>query len=170
MCALWQRFGRGARGPGAEAVAIFLVKSKYLDEERKKAEERRQQAKRRKLNKTGSVAAGSINVARPAPIADQDNEVMSEDEDQNVVGPIADLPDNDDARRARYKQVATVDITLSKKRKAEVLLEEPIDDFINANRRPGLGCRRKPVTLYFNTGQTGMSLSLFVNIDATGLT
>ncbi|KAI0764462.1 hypothetical protein BC629DRAFT_1596723 [Irpex lacteus] len=48
---------------------------------------------------------------------------MSEDEDQDVVGPIVNLPDNDDARRARYKQVATVDTTLSRKRKAEYVIE-----------------------------------------------
>lgn len=165
MCALWQRFGRGARGPGTEAVAIFLVESKYFDEEREKAEERRQQAKKRKLNKAGAVAAHSSALAPSAPTAlvqanversNGHDEAMSEDEDQDVPRPVAAYPDNDDARRARYKQTAEHEVKIgTKKRKADVLLEEPIDDFINADRRNGLGCRRKPVSLYFNTSQIG---------------
>ncbi|KAJ7231791.1 P-loop containing nucleoside triphosphate hydrolase protein [Mycena rebaudengoi] len=32
MCTLWQRFGRGARDPECEAIALFLVEPMYFDE------------------------------------------------------------------------------------------------------------------------------------------
>ncbi|KAF8135272.1 P-loop containing nucleoside triphosphate hydrolase protein, partial [Mycena galopus ATCC 62051] len=32
MCTLWQRFGRGARDPKCEAIALFLVEPMYFDE------------------------------------------------------------------------------------------------------------------------------------------
>ncbi|THG96024.1 hypothetical protein EW026_g5739 [Hermanssonia centrifuga] len=41
LCALWQRFGRGARDREKEATAIFFVEAKYLDEERAKKEARK---------------------------------------------------------------------------------------------------------------------------------
>lgn len=34
---LWQRFGRAARGPGTEAIAVLFAESKYFDEEKEKA-------------------------------------------------------------------------------------------------------------------------------------
>jgi superfamily II DNA or RNA helicase len=32
LCMLWQRFGRGARGAGREAVGILLVDKKHTEE------------------------------------------------------------------------------------------------------------------------------------------
>ncbi|KAJ7182545.1 hypothetical protein C8R43DRAFT_849396, partial [Mycena crocata] len=32
MCMLWQRFGRGARNPKCEAIALFLVEPMYFDQ------------------------------------------------------------------------------------------------------------------------------------------
>ncbi|KAI0084797.1 P-loop containing nucleoside triphosphate hydrolase protein [Irpex rosettiformis] len=34
---LWQRFGRAARGPGTEAVAVLFAEAKYFDDEKEKA-------------------------------------------------------------------------------------------------------------------------------------
>ncbi|EJF60696.1 hypothetical protein DICSQDRAFT_62436, partial [Dichomitus squalens LYAD-421 SS1] len=34
MNALWQRFGRAARGAGKEAIAVLLAEPKYFDDEK----------------------------------------------------------------------------------------------------------------------------------------
>lgn len=34
---MWQRFGRAARGPGTEAVAVLFAESKYFDDSKEKA-------------------------------------------------------------------------------------------------------------------------------------
>lgn len=167
MCSLWQRFGRGARAADQEAVAIFLVESKHFDEEREKAEKRREQAKQRKQNKTTPATASTSAQLPPAVIslsatvqsnADDMEDDPSEDEGRDQEASLSHVrgAESDNARRARYQQAATLSKAgKSKKRKADALLEDPIDDLINADTRPGLQCRRKPVTLYFNTGPVG---------------
>lgn len=66
MDALWQRFGRAARGTGTEGIAILLVESKHFDEEktaakvradkRKEAAERKEQKKELGKRKRGKRA------------------------------------------------------------------------------------------------------------------
>ncbi|KAH9060566.1 P-loop containing nucleoside triphosphate hydrolase protein [Lactarius vividus] len=40
LCTLWQRLGRAAREPSAEASGIYVVEPQYLDRQRKQAEQR----------------------------------------------------------------------------------------------------------------------------------
>lgn len=51
---LWQRFGRAARGPGTEAIAVLIVEPKYFDEEKEKAAKR---ADKRKDDEAKKAAA-----------------------------------------------------------------------------------------------------------------
>ncbi|KAH9009872.1 P-loop containing nucleoside triphosphate hydrolase protein [Lactarius hengduanensis] len=40
LCTLWQRLGRAARNPSAEASGIYVVEPQYMDRQREKAEQR----------------------------------------------------------------------------------------------------------------------------------
>ncbi|KAF7353121.1 p-loop containing nucleoside triphosphate hydrolase protein [Mycena sanguinolenta] len=51
MCTLWQRFGRGARDPNCEAIALWLVEPMYFDktkEEKAANKAKREEKKKRK--------------------------------------------------------------------------------------------------------------------------
>ncbi|KAF6765850.1 P-loop containing nucleoside triphosphate hydrolase protein [Ephemerocybe angulata] len=64
LCTLWQRFGRGARGLGTDAVAILLVEKKDLESERQAKAERA--VKRAKAKEAGKVAKRKRNDNAPA--------------------------------------------------------------------------------------------------------
>jgi hypothetical protein len=58
MCTLWQRFGRGARGLGLKAIALFLVEPMYFDETKEQKAERKakkdeKEKKRKELSTKG---------------------------------------------------------------------------------------------------------------------
>lgn len=154
MCTLWQRFGRGARAPDKEAVAILLVEAKHYDEEREKVAQRRE-AKKRKRSQTSAVASASVGQSgRPVignPSAREDMEIDSSDDDDDANEVNTDQPESDEARRERYNQGNSILGSHSKKRRIDAPLEPAMDDMINAETRAGLGCRRKPISLYFNT-------------------
>ncbi|KAH9833451.1 P-loop containing nucleoside triphosphate hydrolase protein [Rhodofomes roseus] len=56
---LWQRFGRAVRDLLLDGVAIFLVESKYFDDEKAKASERAEKAKETRKRKAANVLAPS---------------------------------------------------------------------------------------------------------------
>lgn len=55
MCTLWQRFGRGARGLGLEAIALFLVEPMYFDEVKEQKAERTARKDEKKKQKVGKA-------------------------------------------------------------------------------------------------------------------
>jgi ATP-dependent DNA helicase RecQ len=60
MCTLWQRFGRGARDPNCEAIALWLVEPMYFDEtkEEKAARKAKKEEKAKNKRKAREELAG----------------------------------------------------------------------------------------------------------------
>jgi ATP-dependent DNA helicase RecQ len=63
MCTLWQRFGRGARDPKCEAIALFLVEPMYFDQT--KEEKAARKAKKEKAAATRKRKAGDVHTSQP---------------------------------------------------------------------------------------------------------
>lgn len=67
---MWQRFGRAARGPGTEAIAVLLAESKYFDDTKEKAakaaEVRAQKALQKAEKKEKAKRAASSTEAGPS--------------------------------------------------------------------------------------------------------
>ncbi len=84
LSTLWQRFGRAAREPGREALAVLFVEAKYFDEERAEVERRtvrrremaeqrvkaREQGKRPRNAEGGAVPDGESRAAKRARMGD----------------------------------------------------------------------------------------------------
>ena len=74
---LWQRFGRAARDPSLDAVAILFVEGKYFDDEKDKrtrAQKRKAEQeleRQRKKARTGTASEPSDQRARPGQAARQ---------------------------------------------------------------------------------------------------
>lgn len=142
MCTLWQRFGRAARDPDLEGTAMLLVEPKHLDEEREKkvvrAEAKKRKAENQGLPKTTKRRAVPSKTGQPPHAIPVAHAVAPQDEDEK--------------RRVLYtakkgKSVSSTEVVkVERKREIEVAM----DDMINAKKR-GLGCRRKPLRLFFSS-------------------
>lgn len=182
MCTLWQRFGRAARDQKLEGTAIFFVEPKYFDSERQKREVNAKKRKRKGENyqKTKRVAGNPTNdTTQPVPIQihldgpdeEEDSEGLENgiDQDLELQLPNDAADDNDDARRAVYstRKHKVSPLTVIKAHQ-KFQLEPAMDDMINAGNR-GLGCRRKPLKLFFNNDRVCMCLSSYVPLFAHSL-
>lgn len=181
VCRMSQRMGR-IRALQEQGVAIVYAETKHFDEEREKAEKaavaraaKRKRgpkipkvdmppAKRRALDKTtvpvpttptvtGSTmphaVVSSIRVdieSAGQPRAEEDSDPEAEVDVDVVMASI----EEDEDRRMAYA-VKTKQRTPRKKQ--EKPLDQVIDDFVNAGTRAAIGCRRKPLRLFFNSDQ-----------------
>jgi superfamily II DNA helicase RecQ len=138
MATLWQRFGRGARGPGEEAFVILLVEKKYTDVDRQAKEAAA--LKKRK-------ATDQVPVSRPAkrnmssrPVEDAGSSLRAELNSPSV-------SDSQSALFARYHKRSKPPAS-ARQQGPEHELCPAIDDFINAQSR-GLSCRRDSIKAFF---------------------
>ncbi|KAI0688583.1 P-loop containing nucleoside triphosphate hydrolase protein [Cerioporus squamosus] len=175
---IWQRFGRGARGPGTEAVAVLFVDAKYFDEEREAAAERAAKRKEKDAKKAAEAEKnkrkrleGAPEEGRSKKRARRGNEltdggvaqhVRGSDGAQAAAGPSASdstPPGQGDLSafeqlRVLYRQDSRKDQEerrgKSKKGTAatETLAPE-VDSLVNAATRAHIKCYRKPITAYY---------------------
>ena len=61
LCTLWQRYGRAARAPDQEAIAILLVEKKDMDEER--VLKAQKEAKRNEKEGTVGLGIGTVSMS-----------------------------------------------------------------------------------------------------------
>ncbi|EPQ50051.1 P-loop containing nucleoside triphosphate hydrolase protein [Gloeophyllum trabeum ATCC 11539] len=170
MCALWQRFGRGARDFRRTAFALFLVEPKHFDGEKEKAAKakaRREANKKRKAiahqdsnqtkkTRTSNSPASSVvptSTHNPAPRVP----VMLPESDaqpcavETVESADADGENDENANDGGYEELrevyerAEMCGTTGKRTRT---IEPAMQDMINASTRT-FKCFRIPVKVYF---------------------
>ncbi|KAF8806502.1 P-loop containing nucleoside triphosphate hydrolase protein [Phlegmacium glaucopus] len=171
LCTLWQRFGRGARGPGQTGMVVLLVEMKDTDEERK-AKAKKVIAAALKKSKEG-IGTGSKRKStnqlnptakRPA-LTDRTTSVLNQATDIiDSADPI--LPNTPtskgtpeetlkETKRAHYakraRKVTTTQSSVTKGKDKVVEVGSAMDDFINAHLH--FKCRRVVPMLVFGNDQ-----------------
>ncbi|KAF7329596.1 p-loop containing nucleoside triphosphate hydrolase protein [Mycena kentingensis (nom. inval.)] len=180
LCTLWQRFGRGARDPSIEAIAILLVDLSTLDTERlailARTEER---ARKRKSPASGTVTATPAKRRKRAdglPVIHWSLVYTSPEPIVPATAPLLGVDPSAAARKVRYSlppPTPSDASSASKKRKTDMGIElgSAIDDMVNAGTR-FLGtewrlCYREVVKLFFENRHTSactlMNGILFIN-------
>lgn len=173
LCTLWQRFGRAARGTGQEATAILFVEKKDTDEERilKAARAAQRLAKKNEATVTtgqkrkagNGLTSGSSK--RPAlgectnheePISHSSGTGSTPFQVSHGFGPTHGhekaTTELREQRRAHYKKKPVTKKTIAKeKKKVNVEVGSPMDDFINAGSDHDelIDCRRIVPMLFF---------------------
>ncbi|KAI0674174.1 P-loop containing nucleoside triphosphate hydrolase protein [Trametes maxima] len=175
---LWQRFGRAARGPGREAVAVLLAEPKYFDEERAAAEKRAEA--RAEKRKEGELKKATAAEQRKRKRAEGETDETTGDSRPAVrprVG--ADSPVTSDSVEPRtsnvskYEQLQIMyktsrretEDTAPKKRKAtteSAALSPELDSLVNAATRP-FKCYRVPITAYYENDRAGVDFTQCVH-------
>lgn len=126
MCALTQRFGRGARDPALSAVAVLFAESKYFDDHGSSSKKR----KRSQLETAGA----------------SQNEMAIQDLPSNVC---------DEDRRQMYQSWEDTDRQRERKgRRTATEIEPALSDMVNAVQRD-INCHRKPSHLFFDNDKIG---------------
>lgn len=164
MCALWQRFGRGARDPTSEAIALCLVEPKHFDASKDKAAARKEKAAQRVREKLKSVPQKrKASKALPAESRYRNHSQqhtaqtpeVNEDEragqDEDVVMDPSNTEVRTDTRQILY---TTVESKGRKQTTRSVGLEAVLEDVVNAKTR-GINCYRAPPNIYFSNNATG---------------
>lgn len=131
MCALTQRFGRGARDPELSAVAVLFAESKHFDD-------RGTSSRKRKRSELESVGP--------------DTEIATE---------VAQVPPSvcDDERRRTYQSWKDEGGQRDRKGRRGVTEIEPVlGDMVNAARR-GINCLGKPSQLFFDNDRISKLLN-----------
>lgn len=164
---LWQRFGRAARGPGTEAIAVLFAESKYFDDEKEKAAK----AAEARAAKAATKAAGSEKAKRSREASDVGETAASKRQrgDQSTAESIGQTasslpPTAAESLRASDADSLTIYEQLRLKYRAQVMpssivpvppvvttSSEPrpeMDAFINAATRTGC-CFRLPIMAYY---------------------
>ncbi|KAI0636166.1 P-loop containing nucleoside triphosphate hydrolase protein [Trametes polyzona] len=186
MNSLWQRFGRAAREPEREAIAVLFVDSKYFDEEkeaaRKRAEKRRaaeelkavEQVSRKRKRTTGeedgSCAAPSEAGSRVT--------ILEEASDLERMEAHPDVSFSDVDRLRVFFQTSGASRPAQVRKKArgrstagtedgdEERLDAELDCLINAGSRH-FRCYRKPVTAYFENDRVSPDTDVCLTGDGT---
>jgi superfamily II DNA/RNA helicase len=165
LCTLWQRFGRAARGAGQEATAILFVEKKDTDEERilKAARAAQRLAKKNdseamtgQKRKAGTeLTSGSSK--RRSTLGECTNNLNNEQishscSDSTPLSHEKVTTERREQRRAHYKKRPVAKKTIAKeKKKVNVEVGSPMDDFINAasDHNELIDCRRIVPMLFF---------------------
>ncbi|KAI0332527.1 P-loop containing nucleoside triphosphate hydrolase protein [Cubamyces sp. BRFM 1775] len=170
---LWQRFGRAARNPHREALAVLLADAKYFDEEkeaaRKRAEKRREatiaraqqsESGKRKRMESSDMAGQVSGAGRGQKRARREtpSEVTVAQAVAGESGSSASLTEYESLRvtyRTSHSQEAP---SAQKGRKGNVgdvrnasnvgNITDEVDCLINAATRP-FRCYRKPITAFY---------------------
>ena len=160
LCTLWQRFGRAARGPGQEATAILFVEKKDTNEERvlKAARAAQRLAKKNEAVMGQKRKAGTqltSGASKRPTLGECTNHDRQTETSHGTGTPLSHemVPTElREQRRALYKKrpVARTRTTKDRKR-ANVEVGSPMDDFINASTDHDdlIDCRRIVPMLFF---------------------
>lgn len=159
LCSLWQRFGRGARDPNCQAMAIVFVESKFFDHSRSKKAENKVKKMLKAAQKkwpategTGSEPVlqkrcpdGPQEFANTVALPSPSPTVMSNTQVLESIG-------LDAQRVVEYSKHETKGGQRVKRVGDELGPAE--DDFVNAATRH-FGCYRRPIMLYFGNNGHG---------------
>ncbi|KAH7917314.1 P-loop containing nucleoside triphosphate hydrolase protein [Leucogyrophana mollusca] len=177
LSTLWQRFGRAVRDMTLEGIAILFAEKDHFDAYRKEKEQRRlQRAKKRKKtsaplpsakrraiadSSAPAVVGGStVGLVDVPPVEHQDSDGSdSSDGEIEVVSRSCLLrPSSEnagmDGRQLREEMRSTnkgkTNVSQRKTSQPQITSLEPAMDYlINADVRPGVGCRRKVFNAFF---------------------
>ncbi|KAF7348212.1 p-loop containing nucleoside triphosphate hydrolase protein [Mycena sanguinolenta] len=175
MCTLWQRFGRGARDPKCEAIALFLVEPMYFDQT--KEEKAARKAKKEQAKTTRKRKAADALSQPPAKRAKSDGRQdstsgnppghalpPSDAQTQAIESDSDSEPDDSgteeataalEKRRAAYRKDKAQVVTRKKPKKDGNELSPEMDDMINAgSKHRSIKCFRVPSRLYFGSDKT----------------
>ncbi|CDO74559.1 hypothetical protein BN946_scf184632.g16 [Trametes cinnabarina] len=167
---LWQRFGRAARGPGTNAVAVLLAEPKFFDEERaaaaKRAEKRAGKKREEELNRavaseqakrkrSETVGAASRTDARPTIRPRTMGESNTTAHEERTESAQSEVPSMCQQLRIVFKtsaveNAATAESRVGKGKKASSgnSLSPEMDSLVNAGTRP-FRCYRIPINAYY---------------------
>ncbi|KAI0669881.1 P-loop containing nucleoside triphosphate hydrolase protein [Trametes maxima] len=176
---LWQRFGRAARGPGREAVAVLLAEPKYFDEE-KAAAEKRAEARAEK-RKEGELIKATTAEQRKRKHAEDETEESTGDKRPSVRQRMADgqvdsesaglqMPELSQYEQLRiaYKTSWREAETVPRKRVTEsAVLSPELDNLVNVATRP-FKCFRVPITAYYENDRVATDSRECLHVDGDG--
>ncbi|KAG2100864.1 hypothetical protein BD769DRAFT_1312260, partial [Suillus cothurnatus] len=157
LSTLWQRFGRAVRNMSLEGTVILFAEKEYFDVYKAEKEKRRVERAKRKATSSkkrrienGPVAAMNIPTGEErsdgSDGSDDEIEISSTHVQQTHAG------DTMDTWQLRAKMEVPRETNISQPRRKtsqQTGLEPAMDYFINADMRPGVGCRRKVLNVFF---------------------
>ena len=155
LCTLWQRFGRAARGPDQEATAILFVEKKDTNEERLlKAGRAAQRLAKKNESVTGQKRKAGTQLTSGTSKRQTLGERTNHNEPTNQSTPENIPTELREQRRAHYKKRPVVKtVTAKEKKKFNIEVGSPMDDFINAGSNQDsddlIECRRIVPMLFF---------------------
>ena len=153
LCTLWQRFGRAARGADQEATAILFVEKKDTNEERVlKAARAAQRLAKKNETVTGQKRKAGTQLTSGTSKRPALGECTNRDERTSHSTPENTATELREQRRAHYKKRTVAKMTTSKeKKRSNVEVGSPMDDFINAASGDDdlIDCRRIVPMLFF---------------------
>ena len=153
LCTLWQRFGGAARGADQEATAILFVEKKDTNEERVlKARRAAQRLAKKNESVTGQKRKAGTQLTSGTSKRQTLGECTNHNELTNHSTPEMFPTELREQRRAHYKKRPVEKTTTAKeKKKINVEVGSPMDDFINAgsNHDDLIDCRRIVPMLFF---------------------
>lgn len=174
MCTLWQRIGRAARDMTLDAIAIIFVESQFLESVEKDVARAKRNAtsKKRKANgpaegseqrgaKRRAVAADGGTIGRRqgleavAVVTDDAHHQEAVEEREQLLADRRREYASEERAKQRVEEAQKNGKGVTKKRQrtlADIDLE--VADVANAGYR-GIGCRRTPFKLFFNSDLTG---------------
>lgn len=178
MDTLCQRFGRVARGPGTEGVAILFAEDKYFDDAKEKArqaaearqkarEEKASNAEKRKREQAETRAQKRARPSAPSPaeaLRPITNNIDSESATTTIVqsGLATTRPSLSvhEALRIEYAQTEdkekdTAHRNQTKSADGVPNIAPEMDNLINAATRE-FGCYRVPINAYYENDRRGM--------------
>ena len=153
LCTLWQRFGRAARGADQEATAILFVEKKDTNEERVlKAGRAAQRLAKKNESVTGQKRKAGTQLTSGTSKRQTLGECTNHKEPTSHSAPENVPTELREQRRAHYKKRPVVKMATAKEKKRfNVEVGSPMDDFINAgsNHDDLIDCRRIVPMLFF---------------------
>jgi superfamily II DNA/RNA helicase len=176
LSTLWQRFGRAVRNMSLEGTAILFAEKEYFDVYKAEKEKRRVERAKRKATSSkkrrienGPVAAMNIPTGEErsdgSDGSDDEIEISSTHVQQTHAG------DTMDTWQLRAKMEVPRETNISQPRRKtsqQTGLEPAMDYFINADMRPGVGCRRKVLNVFFKNEEAGETYFIWLTSNSPG--
>ncbi|KDQ60142.1 hypothetical protein JAAARDRAFT_125858, partial [Jaapia argillacea MUCL 33604] len=135
IIAVWQRFGRAARGDDREGFAILLAEPSHFDEDREKA--------RLAADKRRERAAKKRKSGKPATDPPAKRRTTSNKGSEHQLVPTS----NEDQQEQEGRDQDEAETKMA-------VLDPAVDDLINAGARK-LNCRRRVINLVFRNDERG---------------
>lgn len=187
LATLWQRFGRAVRDMSLVGAAVLFCEPEYFDQYRKEKETKKSQGTgtaKKKWKATATLAIASTKRRcgeGKRSCSDEHSNMLMAQTEAVAADELAEqdsASSDDEATALRGSQLATARAGIragsapgpgglgmdgwEKKRanKQGFVLQPAMDWFINADERPGAGCRRDVVNVFFENEAAGERLSI----------